>query len=85
MKNAAQFFHWETHFATVEKERKKNCKKGNDFWEQRNIEFQNCIFCNSTEKQFKQLHINDATYNKLWYILKKLNNSIPKCSNNDEL
>jgi len=50
-----------------------------------NIEFQNCIFCNSTEKQFKQLHINDATYNKLWYILKKLNNSIPKCSNNDEL
>lgn len=42
-------------------------------------------FCNSTEKEFKQLNINNATYNKLWNNLKKLNKNVCECRNDDEL
>lgn len=85
VKNTAQFFHWEKHFAVIEKERKENYKKGRKLWEQRTSEFPNCIFCSSTENQFKRLSINKATYDKLWDVLKNLDNSIADCSNNDEL
>ena len=85
VKNAAQFPHWEKHFTAIEAERKDSCKKGGVLWEQKELEFENLIFCKSTEKQFKQLSINSATFDKLWNNLKELNKFVCKCRNDDDL
>ncbi len=85
VKNAAELSHWKEHLTSIEEERKESCRKGNKLWEQKDIEFENLIFCNSTEKKFKQLNINKSTYEKLWGNLKKLNSTVCECRNDDEL
>lgn len=85
VKNAAQLSHWKDHLSLIKAERKESCRKGNELWKQKNIEFENLIFCKSTEKKFKQLNINKASYGKLWDNLKKLNNIVCECRNDDEL
>ncbi len=85
VKNVAQFLHWQKHFIQIEKERKASCIKGRTLWKDKNIEFENLIFCKIAEKQFKNLSINDAVYNKLWENLKKLDSAIIKSKSDTEL
>ena len=85
VKNATQISHWKTHFAIIDAERKENCKKGKQLWEQREKEFKNLIFCKSTKKEIKRLNIDNATYERLWDNLKKLNKYITESKSDDEL
>jgi len=51
-KNCSTAEHWEQHFRGIAEQRKKNCRKGQIFWGNRQAEFPNLIFCKQSKKKF---------------------------------
>jgi len=85
VKNIARVKHWEKYFNEIQDQRKENLKKGRLFWENREKEFSELIFCKDSKKQFTSLSIGNSNYNRLWDNLKLLNNNIAVCNSDREL
>lgn len=83
--NITQLGHLQPLINSAIAERKANCRKGQNLWENRATEFGNLIFCGKTNKQLKNLSINNATFDCLWDNMKKLNEHIINSSSYDEL
>jgi hypothetical protein len=84
-KNAARLDHWKKHLEEINRQRKENCRKGIEFWKNRQKEFPNLIFCKNTEKTFQNLSISNANFNRLWENMKFLNEHIGNCNSDMDL
>lgn len=84
-KSCSTIEHWELHFKGIEEQRKLNCRKGQDFWDKRKIEFPNLIFCEQSRKNFYNLSISNAVFDSLWKNLKLLSDNIESCSSDTQL
>jgi len=84
-KNCSTVEHWEQHFRGIAEQRKNNCRKGQVFWANREAEFPNLIFCKQSKRNFSNLSVSDALFNRLWENLTLLNNHIEASGSDAEL